>query len=361
MDVALATSFATQGKAWAIVAMGHLDDPVDTFWQLLVRPTGSSRWQLATPPGVASNGGLVASIIPPAMVTAGFEPSIDLHFSPLAQQSGPAAAWSPGVLPGGLALTPDALAASSAHRYLALLSAGGGRVVASTGDLSTWSTVTSIRGLAVVPAASACGITTLTAVAFGAGGADLVGAACARGSRAGIFESVGGSWQAIGPAVPGPPEPTRVLRLVDTPAGISALVSSDTAGSRTLYALFNADGSRTWTVSGALRLDRAAITSTGVTPAGGLIVTTGGADGERSASFVGPSGRGWQPLARPARGNVGGRRRSRRLVRGADRRPVDTGGLRAGASRMAPGPVPGRAHPVRILGLTPTAPATVER
>ena len=300
--VALATSFATQEKAWAVVAMGHLDDPVNTFWQLLVRPTGSSGWQLATPPGVASNGGLVASFTSPAMVTAGFEPSIDLHFSPLAQQSDPAAAWSPGVLPGRLAFAPDALAASSAHRYLALLGAGGSRVVASTGDLSTWSTVASIRGLAGAPAASACGITALTAVAFGDGGADLVGTACARGSRAGIFESEGGSWQAVGPALPGLPGPTRVLRLVDTPAGVSALVDSGPIGSRTLYALFSEDGSRTWTVSAALHLDRAPVTSTGVTPAGGLIVTTGGGAGERSASVVGPSGGGWQPLPAPPAG-----------------------------------------------------------
>jgi hypothetical protein len=304
----LASSFASQGKAWAVVAMGHLDDPANTFWQLLVRPTGSSRWQLATPPGVASNGGLVASFTPPGTVTAGFEPSIDLHFSPLAQQSEPAATWSPGVLPAGLAFTPDALAASGEHRYLALLRTGGGRVVASSGDLSTWSTVTSARSLAGDPAASACGITALTAVTFGDGGAGVVGTTCSHGSRPGIFESVGGSWQAVGPVLPGPSGPIRVLRLLDTPAGISALVSSGTAGSRTLYALFSDDGLRTWTVSAGLSLDRASLTSIGITADGGVIVSTGGG-GDRSASVVGPSGGRWQPLAAPPAGTsavVGG-------------------------------------------------------
>jgi len=317
--VALATSFATQEKAWAVVAMGHLDDPVNTFWQLLVRPTGSSGWQLATPPGVASNGGLVAAWATPGIVTAGFEPSLELLFSPLAQTTvsptaqpgGQAAPWSAGVLPGGLASTPDALAASNDHRYLALLRGGGGRVVSSRGDLSTWSTITSIPSLAGDPAAAPCGITGLTAVAFGDGPADVVGTTCAHGPRPGIFQSVaGGPWQTVGPALPGPASgPIQVLRLLDTPAGVTALVSSGPAGSRRLYALFSPDGLRTWTVSAPLFLAQASITATGVTAGGGLIVTTGGGGGGGSASVIGPSGGRWQPLTIPPAGTsavVGG-------------------------------------------------------
>ena len=55
---------------------------------------------------------------------------------------------------------------------------------------------------------------------------------------------------------------------------------------------------------GPLHLSGAVLTSTGVTAADGLIVTTAGAGGRgdvRSASVVGPSG-GWQPLASPPAG-----------------------------------------------------------
>ena len=48
----------------AIVAMGTLSDPINTFWQLFFRPNSTSRWTLATPPGVADNGGLVISPSP---------------------------------------------------------------------------------------------------------------------------------------------------------------------------------------------------------------------------------------------------------------------------------------------------------
>ena len=233
VDVPLATSLATQGSSWAIVAMGHLDDPVNTFWQLFTLPSGSSRWELATPPGVASNGGLVASIMPPATVTAGFEPSIDLLFSPLAQRLGPDDHVVVGRAPrrhGGGARCPGHIGRLPVPRPPARR---GGRVVASSGALSTWSTVISKGGLAADRAASGCGIAGLTAVAFGDGGADLVGTACARGSRAGIFEQVDGSWQAIGPVLPGVSSgPNLVLRMLATPAGVSALVSAGTGASR---------------------------------------------------------------------------------------------------------------------------------
>jgi hypothetical protein len=33
----------------------------NNFWQLFVRPAATGKWRLATPPGVASNGGLVVA------------------------------------------------------------------------------------------------------------------------------------------------------------------------------------------------------------------------------------------------------------------------------------------------------------
>jgi hypothetical protein len=84
--IPLTSSSAGPTSTWATMALGHLDDPVNTFWQLFVLTGGSPRWELSTPPGVASNGGLVASVTADT-VLAGFEPSQDLLFSPLAQST----------------------------------------------------------------------------------------------------------------------------------------------------------------------------------------------------------------------------------------------------------------------------------
>ncbi len=60
----LATSLATRTGTWAVAVMGGSASSHDNFWQLFVRPAGTSRWRLATPPGVASNGGLVLTGLP---------------------------------------------------------------------------------------------------------------------------------------------------------------------------------------------------------------------------------------------------------------------------------------------------------
>jgi len=307
--VPLATSFAGQTGTWATLAMGHLDEPLNTFWQLFYLSGSSSTWELATPPGVASNGGLVVSLGPSATVTAGFEPSIDLRFSPLAQSTDQGSTWGPGVLPGGLAPVPDSLAASDGHQYLALLRTGGGDVVANNGDLAEWKRVASTATLIADPSTSACDVEALTAVSFGPNGEELVGAACARGPGVGIFGYVAGAWQPIGPSVPGPEGPTQVLRLVGTPAGTTALVSAGEGRARRLVALWSSDGLKSWSVSASLPLGRGSLTSTGVTATGGFIVTVRGADGSASASAISPSGGPWRPLTPPPAGTsvvVGG-------------------------------------------------------
>jgi hypothetical protein len=169
------------------------------------------------------------------------------------------------------------------------------------GGLTAWTTVTAARELASYPSSATCGITGLSAVTYGPDGDPVVGTACARGSRPGIFESVGGSWHPVGPPLPGTVSgPTRVIRLLDTPAGVTALVSAGRS-SHELFGLWSDDGLTTWTVSAPIRLP-AGLSSTGVTATGGLVVVTGGNGGERTASIVGPSGGHWSTLPTPPAG-----------------------------------------------------------
>ncbi len=299
----LTSSFASQTGTWATVALGHLNDPLNTFWQLLFLSSSSSKWELATPPGVASNGGLVASASPSGTVTVGFEPSLDLHFSPLAQSTDLGATWAPGVLSGGLSVEPDSLAASSGHQFLALLRSGGGKVVSNSGDLTNWTTVASTRGLAADNSTAGCRVEALTAVAFGATSEDVVGAACAHGAEPGIFDLVNGNWRSVGPTLPDSTAgPSQVLRLVATPSGVTALASAGEGSARRLFALWSADGLKSWSVSAPLPLEGGSLTSTGVTATGGLVVAIKSTDGIRSASVISPPGNQWQELAAPPAG-----------------------------------------------------------
>jgi hypothetical protein len=301
--IPLASSTDGSGSTWATVAMGHLDDPLNTFWQL-VALTGGSSWQVATPPGVASNGGLVAATLP-SSVLAGFEPSQDLRFSPLARSTDQGSVWAPGLLPAGLARVPEALAESDAGHSLALLRTSAGTVVGTSGDLSTWTSVTSANQLASLPGPRGCHLSRLTAVGFDSAGAPLVGASCSRGGQAGIFVSTPSGWESVGPGVPdGGSGPTEVIRLVQTATATGALVVAGQGGSARLMALWSANDLRTWTVSAGQSLDGGSPLSTGTTPDGGFVVATEGPDGSRSASVIASGATEWQPLARPPSGTA---------------------------------------------------------
>jgi hypothetical protein len=269
--------------------MGNLDDPLDTFWQLVTRRQGSASWRLATPPGVASNGGLVTSIRP-AQLTAGFEPSQDLRFSPLLRSTDQGATWTQsslpgaGLLPAGLTAVPDALAGSSSLGYLALVRTSGGQVLSSPRGQARWTKVTDVAQLASTPVTSTCRVVGLTAVAFAPDGGELVGATCAGGKRVGIFEEMNGHWRSAGPVLAGKKsDPIQVLRLVEDGSSVTALVAAGPPRRRWLSALWSNDGMKSWTASTTLSIAGSRLTSTGLTASGGPIVLLGNGKTQRSA------------------------------------------------------------------------------
>ncbi len=303
--IPLTSSSSSSGATWASLAMGHLGDPVNTFWQLVTLPAGALGWSLATPPGVASNGGLVVALGTDGSVLSGFGPTQDLLFSPLAQSSDQGTTWTTGVLPGGLVLAPDTLA-SSGDGSIALLRKGGGTVVQGSPDLTGWSDVVTEQALAHQSSGSGCGVIGLTAVgtygAPGSGGVGtlLVGAACQRPAPPGIFERSGRDWMSVAPTLPGaPPGPTEVIRLVGLPTGAAALVGVGSGTHVTVFALWSTDGLQTWTISQGLPLDGVGLTSTGGTASGGFVVGAAGRNGQTLAATVGPSSPVWQRLLPP--------------------------------------------------------------
>jgi hypothetical protein len=195
---ALAVSLAdASGTNWAVVEMGGAAAQEENFWQVLVRPPGSAGWRLATPAGVADNGGLVVASTGAGSLLAGFRPSQDLTFSPLTATTDAGTRWS-GADPvsPGLNDVPGALAAGPDGRLLALTDDGGVRL--STGPGGRWSVLTTSRRLAATPAGRACGLTAVTAAAFAPDGAPLLGGVCTRPGVAGVFALRDGTWQAAG-------------------------------------------------------------------------------------------------------------------------------------------------------------------
>jgi hypothetical protein len=283
--------------------MGHLDDPLNTFWQLLALTSGAS-WRLATPPGVASNGGLVVSAAPTS-VLAGFGPSQELLYSPLARTLDQGSSWQPGVLPASLSLVPDALVEGE-DKSLSLMRTAGGTVVAGTGDLSTWTPVTKASTLRQQSAVAGCHLRSLTAVTLDAEDSPVVGASCTQGGKVALFTPSSSSrWLLTGPDIPGVVSgPTEVVRLDQTAAGTAALVSAGRSGAARLFGMWSTDGLRSWTVSAGLPLDGTSLLSTGLTAAGGFVVAARGGDMSRWSSTVSPSGSQWRRLPAPPSGTT---------------------------------------------------------
>jgi hypothetical protein len=198
----LALSLADPGgTSWAVVEMGGPSAQDENFWQVFVRRAGAASWRLATPAGVADNGGLVVTSTGAGALLAGFRPSQDLTFSPLAATSDGGARWAPGgpVSPG-LSDVPGALAAGPGDRLIALTDGGG--VDLGSGGGTRWTRLASVRGVAATAAGRACGLRGVSAGGFAADGTPLLGGTCGKPGVAGIFAWRGGTWRAAGPVLP---------------------------------------------------------------------------------------------------------------------------------------------------------------
>ena len=311
-NLPLPQAFSGPAGTWATLAMGQLGNPLDTFWELFDRtglcaapagcPSIEGGWVLATPPGVATNGGLIPTANADGALTVGFGTSIDLQFSPVAETSDRASTWSTGVLPGGLAQSPDALAASGPVSRLAVLTGGGGKVVASTGDLDTWTPVVTERALATATGSTGCSLTALTGVALAGPGPGYpeqryAGGACATGTVVPIYRLEGATGQPVGPHLPARDAPVRVERLVDTSGGLAALAGSGTGPTARLVLVTSPEGAAPWSVSAPLATGGRSVISTSVTPNGGMVVVLAGGQGGATASVI-SAGSAWRTLPR---------------------------------------------------------------
>jgi hypothetical protein len=277
--------------------MGGSAAGANQFWELFARAAASDRWELVTPPGVASNGGLVAAG-GPATLSVAFRPSQGLTFSPLAVTSDAGKTWRTGLIDAPVASDPDALAAG-AGAMLALL--GDGTVEQGGTAGASWTRLAAPGAIASSAAGRQCHVTSLTAVAYAPSGTPLAAASCARPGITGIFARSGTAWQAAGPVVAGALTASHVtvLRLTGTVAGDIALLRAGTGGDVSLLAAWTSDGTR-WTVSAPLAVGTGQVAASGTGSGGAAWVLL--ADG-RVYEVSGP-GSAWRRLPSPPSGTA---------------------------------------------------------
>jgi hypothetical protein len=294
----LATSMITaKGATWAIVAMGGSAAGANQFWELFTRAAAGGQWKLVTPPGVASNGGLVAAG-GPASLSVAFRPSQGLTFSPLAVTSDAGKTWRTGLIDAPVASAPDALAVG-AGATLALL--GDGTVEQGGTASASWARLAAPGAIASSAAGGRCHVTSVTAVAYTPSGTPLAAASCARPGTVGIFARSGDTWQAAGPVLGGAlaARQVTVLRLTGTPAGDIALLRAGAGGDASLLAAWTSDGSR-WTVSAPLAAGASQVAASGTGSGGAAWVLLT----DRGAYAVSGPGGAWRPLPSPPPGTA---------------------------------------------------------
>jgi hypothetical protein len=312
------SSTTTPALATSVLAMGQLSDPANTFYELLDRPSGASGWALATPPGIADNGGLVVGPSSTGAVTAGFLPAADLTFSVLAARAAGSTQWTPGDVPGTLAAEPDAVATGPAGQRAAVLSGAGTPVEAQGPGGTSWHRLVAATDL--TGAHGGCRVTRVTSVAVVASGVPYVGTRCT-GAQVGIFlpseasvaagpdlDAPAGGWSRVGPTLGASGvSATTVLRLQAQGTGIAGLAEGSGSGRSSIVGVWGASGTGI-TASSPLTVPSGwAVRSTATGGAGGQgLAVLLGATGTGSLRLMGVAGPGrpWVPYATPPAGTT---------------------------------------------------------
>ena len=301
VGVPLATSVAAPSGTWATFAMGHLDDPTNTFWEIFTLGSAGQGWTEHTPPDVADNGGLVIAPTPTGAVI-GFRPSALLSFSPLASTTDGGRTYTPGLLSSGLANVPDSLSVSPSGQGAALTDT---QVMTSKSMLTAWQPVTDRASIDASPAGKACGVEQLTSVATTDTGL-FVGLACSAPGVAGLLQQVGSAFVSANVPLPASDADgiVEVLRLEAAGQGVAALLGVHNGSTTRYVAAWNAaPGSGTWTLSPS-QTGTGALISTAVTSGGGFaVLTQNGARATAAAVIAGP-GTGWAQLPAPPAGTA---------------------------------------------------------
>ena len=282
LDFSLATSVAT----FAVVAMGDLHQANSTFWQLLARPAGTSRWSLRTPEGAATNGGLALAARGPRTLVA-ILPSGRLEYSPLALSSDGGSSYRPGVADFAVEAGTDSVAVGPGK---AAAVTPEGLWTAPSASRGPWSKTLELRSLDHEPSARACDPVRLDAVS-GSPYGELLGVTCGRRGQVGVFRSTPSGWVRDAPRFVGAShEDLEVIALAPSGAGVTLVVAGRSRAHGAYGAAWLGTGDRWATTpmvdsNGPLR--SVAVSATG------NVALLSGPPGRASARVVGAAGGEW--------------------------------------------------------------------
>jgi hypothetical protein len=298
----LSTSLSNASGTWATLPMGHLAQPLNTFWQFFFRPNGSTTWSnKVEATATATNGGLVLASAPGQPLIAAVRPTNLLHFSPLISTTDGGRSWSNGVVPKGLAESPGALSVASGGQALALVNEGlAAQVLVTTGSLSTWHVLATARHLGATAPGRVCGVRSLTAVASLAGDA-MVGGQCNRAGVVGIFVQQAETWRLAPLTLSGDlhTDHVEVLSLAATATGVSALLGVTSGDGTALVAAWTT-GTGGWRTSAAYAVvPHSHLVSSGPAGATGLFALSATASGTERLAVVDGADDPWQVIAPP--------------------------------------------------------------
>jgi hypothetical protein len=292
------TSISNGDTSLAVVVMGRNDGHNDLFPQLFSSTLKAPRWTLATPQGVADNGGVFIGAGVDGDVLAGIGPSQDLAFSPLAYSANSGRSWVSGGLEAGLARVPSAIAIGPAQSAAVLVATGGSRTVLKrTGSLEQWSPLVTAKALAALE--PNCGLTSLNAVDITTNGHYLLGASCERSGTIGVFENVGGHWTAATASVPSglAGAAFETIRLTTNGSVTDAIFAARSSKSTQIVAGWSTGASGKWTLSPSLGLDAASdVVASGAGPGDAEFALIRSGTKLVASLIDGPTG-AWQRIA----------------------------------------------------------------
>jgi len=291
----LTGSVANSTTTWATMAMGKNNGQFDLFSELFSLDAATGRFALVTPPGVASNGGLmVAQAGVGSSALVGFGVSQDLEFSPLALSTNDGRTWNPGGLAQGLDSVPSAVGINEQGDALALVGRVAQAVLERSGGLTDWKTDVSRAALGATVVGRRCEVASLEAVAVAADGSPVVGASCKEKAVPGIFVRAGGSWRLA--AVPVPDalkgDAFSVLRL-----GPSSVLLAAVGRATSVVAARQTGAAGQWLLSPPLAIPSSGeLLATGTGPGGRQFAVLRDAGTER-AWVIGGASPTWHSLA----------------------------------------------------------------
>ncbi len=273
VSLPLTASTTNAIQATTVLTVGDLSSSIERFSDVVVER--GTKWTVETPPGVATNGGIVMANFGPRLVTATL-PSQLLRFTPLASTND-GATWVPGLFDGSIQRAPNAL---TQRRGITALLDAQGRLHESLNGTS-WHTVRLPKALqAAVLRQGPCRGRLVAVALTGAG--PVLGRSCSGAVRSSAVTPTGTAM----PTNAQSSTPRSTLRLEATALGLREVVWLPKKHSVELHAI---TAGMAWHDSVVARATLEKVTATAVSMNGSVAVLGRIGDGSVLVQ-IGPTG-----------------------------------------------------------------------